>query len=319
MARHPRWKELSIGIVAACGVLAAALVILVYGRVGILHGRKFTLHVATDAARGVIRGTDVWLDGQRVGVVTGVAFQAPTAPMSERLVITLSMLESAHLRVRSDSRAEVRSGGNIIGDRVVYVSSGTATNPIVADGDTIRARPQADLEAMTSDAALASRELPAIFENMKLLTAQLHSAEGTLGAFGIEKGGPGLTRTRARAERLMNQLADSQGTIGLALRGRADLQARARKSMAQVDSIRALLGSEKHSLGRFRRDSTLIREIAKVRDELAVVKQLAASPNGTIGRFRSDSIIIRNVHRDFAAMDSLFADLKKHPLRYIAF
>ena len=98
-----------------------------------------------------------------------------------------------------------------------------------------------------------------------------------------------------------------------------DLMGRASMIMARVDSIRALVGSDQHSLGRFRRDSTLVIEIRNARVELAEVRRLASSPNGTIGRFRMDSIIIRNIHRDLAEVDSLIADVKKHPLRYIAF
>jgi ABC-type transporter Mla subunit MlaD len=319
MARHSRWKDLGIGVVAACGIVVGALVILVYGRVGVLHGGKFALHVTTDAARGVIRGTDVLLDGQKVGVVTGVAFRPPSVPLSERLVISLSVLERERSRIRSDSRIQVRSGGNLIGDRVVSVSSGSATAPAVADGDTIRARQQVDVEGVTSDAALASREIPGILENVKLLAAQLRTAEGTLGALGLETGGTELSRIRTKSERLIDQLSDSLGSIRLALRGQTELKARAAQSMARVDSIRRLLASDAHSFGRFRRDSTLVGVIGNARDELATVQQLAASPNGTIGRARSDSIIMRNVRRDLAAIDSLFADIKKHPLRYIVF
>jgi ABC-type transporter Mla subunit MlaD len=124
MSRQSRWKDLQLGMFAALGILAAAFVILVFGRVGMLHGRKFALHVTTDAARGVIRGTDVWLDGQKVGVVTGVTFRPPSAPRSDRLVISLSILERERSRIRKDSRIQVRSGGSIIGDRVVNVNSG---------------------------------------------------------------------------------------------------------------------------------------------------------------------------------------------------
>jgi hypothetical protein len=63
----------------------------------------------------------------------------------------------------------------------------------------------------------------------------------------------------------------------------------------------------------------LVGEIGRVRNELAVVQQLAASPNGTVGRFRADSAIVQNVQRTLVAIDSLVADMKKHPLRYIAF
>jgi hypothetical protein len=188
----------------------------------------------------------------------------------------------------------------------------------VADGDTIRALEQADVEGVTSDAALASREIPGILENVKLLAAQLQTAEGTLGSLGVEGGGAKLSKLGETASRLMGRVMESRGSVRLALTEGASLRAR-HLSRSLVDSIRRLLASDAHSLGRFRRDSTLVSEIGRVRNELAVVQQLAASPNGTVGRFRADSAIVQNVHRTLVAIDSLVADMKKHPLRYIAF
>ena len=304
-------------MLAAAGVVVTAVVILVYGRVGLLHGSKFTLYVLTDAARGVIRGTEVWLDGQKVGVVKGVNFRSPDNPASERLVLVLSILESDRARVRRDSKIQVRSGANIIGDRVVYIASGTTKVGGVADGDTIHGAEQADIEGMTSDAALATRELPAIVENVKLLADQLQTAQGTLGALGLDGGGAQTIQLRVKTSRVMSRLSRSPFNHVVSERG--DLMGRASEIMSRVDSIRALVGSDEHSLGRFRRDSTLVREMRNARVELAEVQRLASSPNGTIGRFRADSIIVRNIHRDLAQVDSLIADVKKHPLRYIAF
>jgi len=314
-----RWQDLRIGTLATAVVLVVAISILVFGRVGRLRGDKFTLHVTTDAARGIIRGSEVWLDGQKVGQVKNVVFQPAGVSRTDRLVVTLSVLESARSHVRRDSRVQVRTGGSIIGDQVVHLSSGTATARQVASGDTIHAGEQTDLETVAGNAIEATREFPAIIANVKLLAAQLHAAEGTIGAFTADKGGPGLDRVRAKAARLMNRISDSRGTIGLAFDGSSALRERATHAMAVSDSIRTLLASDQHTLGRFRRDSTLKLDIARARDELKAVARLAASPTGTIGRLRSDSAITRNIHRDLAAMDSLFADIKKHPLRYIAF
>jgi hypothetical protein len=62
-----------------------------------------------------------------------------------------------------------------------------------------------------------------------------------------------------------------------------------------------------------------MREIAQLREEVAEVQRLAADPSGTIGRVRSDSAITRSIHRDLVALDSLMADMRKHPFRYIVF
>lgn len=318
MARPTSWKHLTIGILSACSVLAVALSILVFGRVGMLHGKKFTLFVTADGARGVIRGTEVWLDGQKVGLVTGVSFRSPATSPKERLLLSLTVLDDARPQIRRDTRVWIRSGANIIGDQVVYLASGTAATPAVVDGDTIHAE-QTDVEGVTSDAAMASREFPAIMSSVKLLTAQLRTAEGTLGAFGLEGGGPDMQSVRDKTARLMNRLSGSHGAVPLTLSVRYSLTQQASHAMAQVDSIRALVTSNNHSLGRFRRDSTLTHEVSRVRAELADVQRLAASPTGTIGRFRTDSAITLGIQRDIATLDSLVANMKKHPLRYISF
>jgi len=319
MPRLLRWRDLVFGLTAAALVITVAVLILIYGRVGSLRGKTFNIYVTTDAARGVIRGTEVWLDGQKVGLVKNVDFRPASASAKERLVLALEMLDVARSHVRSDSRVQIRAGAKLIGDQVVYISSGTAKTAVIAAGDTLRAGVQGDLQSTMSNAAIAAREVPAIMANVKLLAAQLHSVEGTIGAVTGMGKDVRFGAVRAKTERVMHRLSSSSGTISLALNDSALLRARVQGAMARADSIRQLLASDAHSLGRFRKDSTLMRDVADIRTELERVRSLLDRQDGTIGRFRTDSALVRAVHRDFAALDSLFADLKKHPLRYIAF
>jgi ABC-type transporter Mla subunit MlaD len=319
MSRRLRWRNLALGVASAAVVLTVALLILVYGRVGTLRGKTFQIYVTTDAARGVIRGTEVWLDGQKVGLVKNVDFRAASTSTKERLVLSLEMLDVARSHVRADSRVDIRAGGTLIGNQVVYITSGTAKNAVIADGDTLQSRGQSDLESAVSKAAVAAREFPAVMANVKVLAAQLQSAQGTIGAVMGLKGDVKFGAVRARTERVIGRLSSSSGTISLALSDSALLRARVQAAMARADSIRQLLASDSHSLGRFRKDSTLARDVADIRSELGRVRSLLNNPDGTIGRLRTDSALVRAVHRDFAAFDSLFTDLKKHPLRYIAF
>ena len=90
-------------------------------------------------------------------------------------------------------------------------------------------------------------------------------------------------------------------------------------ALARVDSIRMLLASPDGNLGRFRRDSTLPRTIAAVRDELSALQTRMDSSTGTLDRFARDSALIRAVAAARQEMTLLFADVKRRPLRYIAF
>ncbi len=319
MNRNPGWKDLSIGLLAGAGIVAVALFILVWGRVGRLRGKTVTVYATTDAARGVIGGTEVWLDGQKIGLVKGISFRPPSVDPQQRLIMTLEILDKDRPNLRLDSKVDIRAGTSLIGDQVVALSSGSATGRSVVNGDTIHGGRQADVEEATSDFAKASREFPGIIENVKLLSAQLQTAKGTLGAFGVDMHMPELSGVKLRSTRLLSRVFHGDGTVSRAMSGSGELRTRATRAMAQVDSIKALLASNDHALGRFRRDSTLILEMQRVRAELANVQALANSPTGTIGRMRTDSVIVRNVHRDMASLDSLVAAVKKHPFHYIIF
>jgi hypothetical protein len=100
---------------------------------------------------------------------------------------------------------------------------------------------------------------------------------------------------------------------------RSELIARAKAAAAQADSLRTLLASGESSLGRFRRDSTLLRAVADVRDELSIASRLMANGSGTLARFGSDSIIAVQTAERARLMTELFADIRRRPFRYLAF
>jgi hypothetical protein len=319
MPRRARWRELVTGLTALAAILGGALAILLFARIGTLHGRTFRLYAQTGEARGIIRGSEVWLGGQKVGLVKDVQFLPPSVEQRSRLLIVMDVLEYAQRNVRRDARAQIGAGGTLIGAPVVYISLGTSDSPVAQAGDTIRSLPQTDVENMTSEFALASRDFPEIIANIKLLNSQLHSVEGTLGALGIEKGGPALTATRARLARLGTELGGTPGTVGLALRDRPTMAERAHRVMARADSVRSLVGSDRTVLGRFRRDSTLLREVADIRNEVDILRARMSSPHGTAGRARADSAVFDQLTGLNREMTLLFADMRRRPMRYIRF
>jgi hypothetical protein len=126
-----------------------------------------------------------------------------------------------------------------------------------------------------------------------------------------------LQSAMASVGRLRRRLSDGRGSVGRILDG--DLGARAQRVVSRGDSVRALVGSSNTSLGRFRRDSTLMSEVADIRDELAKVRASLAESRGTAGRIARDSAVFSALGEAHREMTLLLADLKKHPLRYNPF
>ncbi|MEO8335723.1 MAG: MlaD family protein [bacterium] len=299
---------------------AVVFVIMRYSRVGSLHGDTMTLYANVGEARGVLLGSEVWLSGQKIGKITDIRFRSPDiADTSSRIEIVMEVLAKYRSAMNRDAIAQIRNGGTLIGAPVIYISPGTHETVEIRDGDTLNTHPQADVEGATGQFGLAAREFPVIINNVKLLTAQLEGTRGTVGAFLNTPGAPSikqLARTREQASRLADRM-EGGGTVGEFMRGR--LTRRANRVMTRVDSVRALLASGNSSFGRIRRDSTLLNEVGDIRNELSIIRALVDEPRGTVGRVLRDSALTNEVTEAERQMTLLFADIKKHPLRYIKF
>jgi phospholipid/cholesterol/gamma-HCH transport system substrate-binding protein len=320
MARRLSWSDVRGGLIAIVAIAVVSFVVLKFARVGALRGNTIHLYALVGEARGVLKGSEVWLMGQKIGKITAINFRSPTvADTSSRIEIAMEVLAEYRPIIRRDAEAQIRNGGTIIGAPVVYMMPGTPKAPEIRDGDTVRTKPQPDVEGATGRFGAAAREFPVIISNVKVLAAELQTTHGTIGAFlNTPEGsvGAGLSHTRLQASRLGAQLG-SRGTVGRFMED--GLSTRATRVMARVDSVRALLASPNTSFGRFRRDSTLLSEVADIRNELSIIQALVDEPRGTAGRVLRDSAITSALAGAQREMSLLFADIKKHPLRYLSF
>lgn len=317
MARSLRWKELVPGILGAAGILGLVLAVLLFAQVGAARGETMRVYTAVSSVKGIMRGTEVWLAGMPVGIVRDVVFLPPSVPPERRLLVSLDVAERHRPFIRRDADVQVRAGGSIIGSPVIYITGGSPRSRPIMAGDTLIARTSGDLDAMTTRFGAASREFPLIMQNVKMIGTQLRAASGTIGAFRRQEGGIELGGVQARGSRIAARLRDGHGTVGLALGGREALVARARAAMASADSLRQLLAAGNGEIGRFRRDSTLLREAESVRDEISIVRALLDESRGTAGRVLNDRALRLELARADTAMTRLFADIKSHPLRYL--
>lgn len=297
-------------------IAVLTIVTLLFARVGGLHGNKITLYVVTDEAAGVLSGTEVWLAGQKEGLVKDVSFRPPSADITERLLIRMEFLEEALPSVRRDSYAQIRPGGSLIGTPIVYISAGSGTSAPLHDGDTVHTRPKSRIADLTADIGTIGPEVSALASGVRELNTKLASPVGTIGN-ARTRGIPRMPEVSARMSRITAKATQGNGTIGLATR--TNLMARASHAMAAADSIRTLMSSNKGSLGRFRRDTTLITKAKGVLATLDTLRALASSPVGAIAAAHSDSSLTRELSRTHALLDSLIRNIKSHPFQYINF
>jgi hypothetical protein len=316
MPRQVRWRELTGGLIAVAAIVLLIFATLRYARVGVIHGKKVTLFVHTDAANGVRPGTEVWVAGQKSGLVTDVRFQPPTIDEGERLVITAEILEDALSSVRRDSYAQIRPSGSLIGTPVVYIAAGLSTSPPLHEGDTLHTREKSRVGNLAADVGAVRPVISEFAASVKELYAKSKSPVGTIGNVHTH-GFPRMPEVTGAMSRMTTKATSGSGTLGLA--NRNHLKARASHVMAAADSIRTLVSSNKGSLGRFRRDSTLTTKATGVLAALDTLRAFAANPVGRIAASDPDSTLTRELNRQHVLLAALIQDIKQHPLRYINF
>lgn len=314
MAHQLTWRSLVPGLIAVAVLIGIGIAVLVYGSVGRIRGDTITIHARAAQARGVMRGTEVWLEGQRVGLVEDIGFRPASADTLGRVVITMDVRAKDAGQIRRDSEIRVRAGTSLIGPIVVYITAGTPASPAVRDGDTLVTTPPADVSTAMERLGEAAAEADPLLADARSIMARAQDPRGTVGALMREGGGSGLTRLRTSVAELRAALGN-----GGASDARTRAVASARTALARVDSVRALIAGGHTSLGRFRRDSTLPATIARVRDEVGTLRARLADTTGTLGRMSRDSAITIALASAQREMALLFEDVRKRPLRYIAF
>lgn len=304
------WRHVIPGLIAVAVLAGIVVGVMMFAGVGKIRGDTREVRIVTGHARGLIHGSEVWLAGQKIGVVDRMEFLPPSGDSVARLVVISKVQEEAASQIRRNSRVMIRAGGNFVGPIVVWIEPGTPASPPLADTDTLRAQVASELEIAGSRAARAAEEFPALLADARRVVSSVRSPDGVGGAF--------TAPAKAEARKLLSTL-DRIQLGGSEHGGRAALMTNARAALARVDTIRMLIASPTGTLGRFRRDSTLPHTIARVREELAALQARLDSSSGTLDRLGRDSAITRALADARQEMALLFADVKKRPLRYIAF
>lgn len=297
---------------AAIIVMLLGLALFIVSLDELLRSREGSLRLVGvfPEARGVQPGTDVWLAGRQVGQVESVSLLRPTA--ARRGVVALDIRLPADLRPLLRRDSEIRmAAAQPLSPPVVRIVPGSIEAPPLEEGDTLWAveveflRPLAgrlpSLRAQ-GDSLLGSigniaeqldasrRRLEPLFASASALTTDLDELDRMLerGQWGETFRGEGLALA-------IGQVRAGIGSLRLELR---------RLSPAARDS--AAWAEARHSLG---------ERLRQVRTALASLDSLAGSPGGSGVRFRQDPAIQRELAETRAALDSLFAELRRAPHR----
>src|SRR5688572_8265383 len=181
MYRTTRWRDLVPGAVVLGVILATTAATLKYARIGRLTGDTVRYYAAFASARNVMGGTEVWINGAKVGRVNRVYFAPPASDTSRRVVVELEVQEKYRGQIRENSVVRVRTGARLMGPAVVYITAGTSDARVIPASDTIVGASGGDMRDVTVSFGEVARDFPEVMANVKALSSSLSSTRGTIG------------------------------------------------------------------------------------------------------------------------------------------
>ncbi|MEO8878854.1 MAG: MlaD family protein [Gemmatimonadaceae bacterium] len=307
----PSWRKLSGGIVALVVIVVGAFSIIAFARVGSLKGSTYIAYIQAEQANGIFKGTDVWLQGQKVGVVKSVGFrQLPDTTV--QTVLQVEVMSPYKQFIKKDSRVEFKAGGSYVGAQVVAVRIGSASAPVLEAGDTLTRVSVIDPDLRQNELSAAGQDFPEIVTSLRAIGNDLSKTQSQFNSLSDRSSGLQL---------IMKHLTEFQtrrrGSFSLFMRDRA-LGDRAQQVITRADSL-LKFAREPGTLSHFKGDSALNIQLMRTRAELDSVRIRIAREDGAAGRFLSDDALQKDLEELSNQIAKTLADFGKRPERYSPF
>jgi phospholipid/cholesterol/gamma-HCH transport system substrate-binding protein len=218
--------ELRVGIFVSVGVGLILLAILGLGGADSLFSRHNEYHLHFSSVEGMVTGAKVVVGGLQVGTVKGVDLDLATKDIH----VEISVNRKYQDWIRKNSTGEIATQG-VLGDKYVILNAGTPSEPLIADGGTIEARPPRDLSqfltkgdallsslnhlAQTLDQVMSSfaaeGRSTVFFENLAIVSKNLASTTSKLNG---EMDGLRLKKATSHLAGILEKIDNGTGTIG---------------------------------------------------------------------------------------------------------
>lgn len=209
-----------MGAFVLAGLAVAGAIIFMIGDSSRMFDSKQSIVARFEDVEGLKPGSPVRMGGVDIGAVAHVAY--PKDASNTQIFVQMQIVSSDAKRIRKDSVASIAPKG-MLGDKLIIVTQGSTTEPIVESGGEIESRKP---DGLLAQAGEISKKTGALLTNLEKTSATLASdefrgdVEGSAASLrgllnNLEQGDgfiPRLLKDKNEAERLSRAVANLERT-----------------------------------------------------------------------------------------------------------
>jgi phospholipid/cholesterol/gamma-HCH transport system substrate-binding protein len=312
--------------------------------------RKISLRSYFDNAGGLREGAPVRLAGVDIGNVTFVRIVGgkPLTPVE----VTMKVNTKYSFNLRKDSVTLLSTAG-ILGETYVDVDSSTAKGAEAADGDTLAARNQPDIQDVVRASQGTLQNMDALLKRVDRIVAFVESGQGSIGKViydpalynqlnatvaefkglvdDIQSGkgslGPLFTSDEAykkviaaidKLNVMVDELQQGKGTAGKLLKD-PELYDNANKTIANVRQLTDDINAGKGALGKMTRDQEFAAKLQTTMNNLTALSERMGKGEGTAGMLFKDPALYNNSNQMLVETRELVKAIRENPKKYLTF
>lgn len=301
-----RWAQIRVGLFVALTLFVAFAMLAAMGIAGSPLERRAHLHGLFEDVAGVAVGSPVEMGGVVVGEVA--AIDLPDLA-SGRIPVRLSIDREALQRTGPSSLAFTGSHA-LVGQRYIGLTWRKAEEAALKDGDAIRTGIADTTEGMIEEARRTLSEIRGMVVELRQASGALARAGRALdaqeGSIGLALHDRALYDRLASAAKSADQLVSDAG-VGRDLRDAASSLARTTSRLEHGQGV----------LGRLMNDDDATRRLDHTLANLETVSGRLVEARGTLGALINDPALLGRMDALLGELNSLFADVRRNPQRYI--
>ncbi len=165
---------LRLGMFVIIGLVLFVVTVYFVGKQKNLFGSTFQLKSKFKTVSGLKVGNNVRFSGINIGTVDEIELLSDTS-----VLVNLVIKEEVHKFIKSDATSSIGSDG-LMGDKVLTISSGSSSNQIIKDNETIASKDAIEMEDLMESVKISVDNVAVITAQMAAFSKKLNQGNGAL-------------------------------------------------------------------------------------------------------------------------------------------
>ena len=285
-------KNILLGLFVMAGIIIFIVGIFLVGSKNELFKKTVTISARFTNASGLKAGSNIRFNGVKVGIVKSVAL------INDSLVqVDMNIEESKRNYIPNNAIASIVSDG-LMGDKMVNITTGKSSGVPIRNNDTIKSHNPLVTDQVLQTLSTTNENIKIISENLKKLTTDLNSENGTIQA---------LYKDPKMADNLKQSFSNLNSITGRVLTVSASLQQMTAQMQNGNGTIGEILNDTtmgKNLVYTMKKLKETSDQLINVSDQISLTMQHVNSGKGAANMLLTDTAFSSNIQQSMINIKS---------------